>query len=285
MAGILFATHGGPSADGAGRVAALLAQRRGVSLRTLCVLEPLPYVDSGYGAVYLPSPAEEKTMRDALRVSVAEQMLRCGISGSPEVRDGPAASEIASAARKHTVDLIVLGLGTHHLLDRALGHETALQLVQLACTPVLAVPAAMASIPRRVVVAMDFSPTSIASARLCATWLVQGDALQLVHVTSTRHGGMSPELRAAAEGALGAIATQIPVPVGVTVEEIVVQGAPAAQLLDLAAARNADLIALGSHGYGIWKRLTIGSVASKVMRLSPKAVLVTPISGLAVAAA
>jgi nucleotide-binding universal stress UspA family protein len=285
MAGILFATHGGPSADGAGRVAALLAQRRGMSLRTLCVLEPLPYMDSGYETVYLPSPAEEKAMRDALRASVAEQMLRCGISGSPEVRDGPAASEIASAARVHAADVIVLGLGTHHLLDRALGHETALQLAQLAGTPVLAVPAAMASIPRRVVAAMDFSPTSIASARLCATWLVQGDALQLVHVTSTRHGGMSPELRAAAEGALAAIATQIPAPDGVTVEEIVVQGAPAAQLLDLAAARNADLIALGSHGYGIWKRLTIGSVASKVIRLSPRAVLVTPIGGLAVAPA
>ena len=284
LAGILFATHGGSSADGAGRVAALLAQRCGTSLRTVCVLEPLPDMDSGYGTSYLPSSAEAKTLRDALRASVAEQMLRCGISGSPEVQDGPAASEIASAARVPAADVIVLGLGPHHLLDRALGHETALQLVRLASTPVLAVPAAMASLPRRVVVAMDFSPTCIASARLCANGLVPGDVLQLGHVTSARHGGMSPESRVA-QCALAVIATQVPAPDGVTVEQIVVEGAPAAQLLDLAAARNADLIALGSHGYGIWKRLTIGSVASRVIRLSPIAVLVTPIGSLAIAPA
>ena len=112
-----------------------------------------------------------------------------------------------------------------------------------------------------------------------------GDALHLVHVTSARHGGLSPESRAAAEGALAVIATQIPAPDGVTVEQIVVEGAPAAELLALAEARNADLIALGSHGYGIWKRLTIGSVASKVIRLSPRAVLVTPIGGLVMAPA
>ncbi len=280
MAGILFATHGGPTAEGAGRVATLLAERCSTSLRTLGVLEPLPVVDSGFGAVYMPSPGEDEAMRGALRASVAEQLQRSGASVSPEIQVGSAASEIASAARRQAAEVIVIGLGPHHLLDRALGHETALQLVQHASTPVLAVPATMTSLPRRVVAAMDFSPTSVASARICASWLVRGDVLQLVHVTSARPGGISPESRAAAENALAAITTQIRAPDGVTVEQTVVEGEPAAQLLDLAAAKNADLIALGSHGYGIWKRLTIGSVASKIIRLSPRAVLVTPIGGL-----
>ena len=285
MAGILFATHGGPTAEGAGRVATLLAERCGMNLRTLGVLEPLPVVDSGLGAIYVPTQEEEEAMRGVLRASATEQLQRCGASGSPEIRVGSAASEIANVARLQAAELIVVGLGPHHLLDRALGHETALQLVQHASTPVLAVSATMTSLPRRVVAAIDFSPTSVASARTCASWLVQGDVLELVHVTSARRGGMSPESRAAAENALAAIATQIRAPDGVTVEQTVVEGEPAAQLLDLAAAKNADLIALGSHGYGIWKRLTIGSVASKIIRLSPKAVLVTPLGGLATGSA
>ena len=93
MAGILFATHGGSSADGAGRLAALLAQRRGMSVHTVCVLEPLPDMDSGYATVYQPSPAEAESLRDALRASLAAQMLRCGISGSPEVQEAPARNE------------------------------------------------------------------------------------------------------------------------------------------------------------------------------------------------
>jgi len=41
-----------------------------------------------------------------------------------------------------------------------------------------------------------------------------------------------------------------------------------------------QLATLGSHGYGIWKRLLLGSVASKIIRLSPLAVLVAPIGSL-----
>jgi nucleotide-binding universal stress UspA family protein len=61
------------------------------------------------------------------------------------------------------------------------------------------------------------------------------------------------------------------------VETAVVDGEPAPALLDFATRHDADLIALGSHGYGMWKRLTLGSVASKIVRLTTKSVLVVPI--------
>lgn len=57
--------------------------------------------------------------------------------------------------------------------------------------------------------------------------------------------------------------------------------ATARALLEHVARVNGDLIALGSHGYGLWKRLTLGSVASKVVRLATTAVLVAPIGSLA----
>jgi nucleotide-binding universal stress UspA family protein len=53
-------------------------------------------------------------------------------------------------------------------------------------------------------------------------------------------------------------------------------------LLAYLESAGADLIALGSHGYGWWKRLALGSVASKVMRLATRAVLVAPIGSISV---
>lgn len=47
----------------------------------------------------------------------------------------------------------------------------ALQLVQVASSPALAVPFTMTALPRRVLAGVDFSPSSVASAKACARWL------------------------------------------------------------------------------------------------------------------
>jgi nucleotide-binding universal stress UspA family protein len=60
------------------------------------------------------------------------------------------------------------------------------------------------------------------------------------------------------------------------------QGDPARSLLSYLETSAADMIALGSHGYGLWKRLTLGSVVSKVVRLATTAVLVAPIGSISV---
>ena len=60
------------------------------------------------------------------------------------------------------------------------------------------------------------------------------------------------------------------------------QGEPARSLLAYLDSSSADMIALGSHGYGFWKRLALGSVVSKVVRLARSAVLVAPIGSISV---
>ncbi len=280
MPGILLATHGSETSDGAVRVAALLAARNHTTLSAVCVLEPIPIVDGGYAESYVPSPEEYEAVRASLRAAVNEQLRRCGVSAPVQLRTGPPSSEIAHSARESGAEAIVLGLGRHRFFERALGNETALQLVQLASTPVLAVPPELTSMPRRSLVAIDFSPTSIASARTYAQWLVPGDTLHLVYVAGEWHGDYPVEQRASAEGVLSAVAEQIDVPSGVNVEQSVVEGNPAKRILELATSTKADVIVLGSHGYGFWKRLTLGSVASKIVRLSPMAVFVTPIGCL-----
>lgn len=281
MPGILVATHGGRSADGAVRVAAGLAARLGTGLGAVSVIEPQPLIDAGAGVPYIGVPEDDESLVRGARQAVAAQLARCGVAAGLETRVGPAAQEIASAARMAGAELIVLGIGPHALLDRAMGHETALQLVQSASTPVLAVAADATAVPSQAIAAVDFSANSILSARTIARWMRAGDTLVLAHVTHVPHAASEHTPATEALSAhLDALAAELVVAEGVSVRTVVLAGEPAPTLLDLASRLRADLIATGSHGHGFWKRLTLGSVASRIVRLSTRSVLVTPIGSV-----
>ncbi|HEV2180282.1 MAG TPA: universal stress protein [Gemmatimonadaceae bacterium] len=286
MSGILLATHGGESADGAARIASLLARRLDVRLHALAVLQPIALIGDGFSDRYMPTAEDIEAAKAALLEAVTAQLGRCGVHDCDQAfRFGVATSEIASAAQALGASLIVAGLGSHHIIDRALGGETALHLAQVAATPVLAMPAHATAIPRRAMVALDFSPTSLLAARTVAHWLQPGDALHLVHVVTQEN--LAPHARALRNGdesgvvRLGQLGASLRVTTHAGIDTAQIAGDPARALLECAREIDADLIALGSHGYGIWKRLLLGSVASKLIRLSPRAVLVVPVGCLA----
>jgi nucleotide-binding universal stress UspA family protein len=56
----------------------------------------------------------------------------------------------------------------------------------------------------------------------------------------------------------------------------VVNGPPASEIVDYAREHAIDLIVLGAHGHGFLDRLLIGSVAERVARRAPCAVLLVP---------
>ena len=56
----------------------------------------------------------------------------------------------------------------------------------------------------------------------------------------------------------------------------VLNGSPAAEILRYADDHDIDLIVLGAHGHGLLDRLLIGSVAERVSRHAPCAVLLVP---------
>jgi nucleotide-binding universal stress UspA family protein len=251
-----------------------MAQRLRATLEVLAVLEPLAVVDYGFIASMPPSDEQYRTLGDALRTAVSDQLHRCGQGASePVVQFGLVASEIARAAREHAATLIVIGLGPHHALDRALGGETALQLVQVASTPVLAVPANATALPTRVTACIDFTPTSAHAARMPLLWLEAGDVLQLVHVAA--RGAPS------AEPGLQRLKAELARETRATVEALELRGNPARSLLEHAERSHSEVITAGTHGYGMWKRLTLGSVASKIVRLSPVAVVIAPLGSIA----
>jgi nucleotide-binding universal stress UspA family protein len=282
MKNIVLATHGGVSSDGAALAASLLANRLHVPLITLVVYAPIQVMDYGFGASDVPSPEEEAVIEGALAASVTDQLHRCGISAPPPtMRTGIIPMEIAATARALGTGLIVTGLGPHGIVDRALGGETALHLAQDAMAPVLAMPAFATGIPRRVIAAIDFSATSVYAARTAAGWLRAGDELHLVFVAPRpRHGEVPLPAGQPVLDRLMRAGEALGVATGVRVEATALAGEPARTLLEHAQRIDADLIALGSHGYGMIKRLVLGSVASKIIRVATCAVLVAPIGCL-----
>ena len=60
----------------------------------------------------------------------------------------------------------------------------------------------------------------------------------------------------------------------IEVTRLVELGRPAQLIVEAAANWHADLIVIGSHGYGFWSRLALGSVSAAVVSHAPCSVLV-----------
>ena len=280
MRKILLALHGGPSAEGAARVACLLSRRTGAHVEAIAVVEPPPIIDYGYGAGYISDTASEDELEDEIHAEVVQQLARCGIGSTALImRRGARIESIASAASARKASLIVVGIGPHRFVDRALGGETAIHLAQNVATPVLAVPAGMSELPHHVIAAVDFSAASLAATRFAATLLRDGDTLDLAHVAgAARVGGRALGSTRILEAGrrLDAFIKAVDVLPGVHLSSIVLTGEPPRALLEHAAHVDGALVALGSHGYSAWQRLVLGSVSSTVLRSAECAVLIYP---------
>jgi nucleotide-binding universal stress UspA family protein len=218
---------------------------------------------------------------DQLR-DAQEQVRR--MAGEPvgvEMLEGDPAAEVSRVAHDASACMIVCGLGRHSIVDRILGDETALRLVRLADVPVLAVPAGMRRAPSSIVIACDFSETSVRAARAAVAIAAPAATVYLVHVAPRDHtryewDGWGKAYREDSLDALQKIKPQLQPESKTILQSIMLQGDTAAELLRFAANVHADLIATGSHGHGFATRLLIGSVATRILRAATCAVLTVP---------
>lgn len=140
-----------------------------------------------------------------------------------------------------------------------------------------------------IVVAVDFSETSEeawkAACRLAA---LAGSHLHLVHVSpdplrqawtveavGVDFGAISQEWQAQAELRLSRMQPDPPVAAD-RLTRVVLVGVPHAAIVEYALTQKADVIVLGTHGYGPIKHLLLGSVAERVVRQAPCPVLTVP---------
>jgi nucleotide-binding universal stress UspA family protein len=250
--------------------------------RLVSVVRPLPIVSP---EAQLPISADAEAARRGERKRIVRDQLHRLWPDSadldPEVYDGDAATVIARVANESAAALIIAGLGRHRVIDRLFGDETALRLIRLSTSPVLAAAPGFTQPPRRIIVAVDFSETSLRAARLAIELAAPSAVVYLVHVaprdsTLDDWGGIRVSYQGDVSDAFRKLREQLTIRAGIVAEETLLHGDPATELLAFAASVNAELIATGSQGHGFVTRMLIGSVTTRVLRCATCSVLSVP---------
>jgi nucleotide-binding universal stress UspA family protein len=278
---VIVATDGREQSDAA-LIAGRLFAEDPDALRVATVLSPVPIMTPE--AAIPISPDVEASRRADLKRGVQSQMARAwggAELADVEIYEGDPATTIARLAHESNAAMIVSGLGRHRVIDRLFGNETALRLVRVSAVPVLAVTNGLTHAPRRIVVAIDYSETSLRAARLALEVAASSATIYLAHVAprdSTLYdwNGWGSSYKQDAGEALQKIREQLRVPPGMILQRVVLQGDPATELLAFATSVNADLIATGSHGHGFVTRMLIGSVTTRILRCATCSVLTVP---------
>jgi nucleotide-binding universal stress UspA family protein len=275
---IIIATDGQEQSDAALAMGRLLAESSD-AVRLVRVLRTLPMVPDL--PIQIPLDLESARRADARREVLAQADRVWQHTADVELHEGDPATVIARLAHKAGASMIVAGLGRHRVTDRVFGDETALRLIRASDVPVYATATGAARAPCRIVVAMDFSETSLRAARLSLTVAARGATIYLAHVAPRDSSfydwkGWGTTYKVSVGDALQRTREQLRIPEGMTVQNVLLQGEAATELLAFATSVNADLIATGSHGHGFVARMFIGSVATRLVRCSTCSVVTVP---------
>lgn len=279
---ILVATAGDDESTGAIRAAALLARRMHAGVEVLAVVPPFPHaLPTG---LMMASAAEiDEETRKSMVGRIHARLKETRGSGGWRIHTavGWPVDCIVAAARRWSASLVVMGIGEHSALARLFGSETAVGVAKEAGTPILAVPRGFTRAPLNAFAAIDFTPSSIAGARLAARLVAASGSVTLVHTSmfakaTTEAGSVMDLYSTGARDRLAIIAKQITRATRRRVKTMLADGPVADVLMSVADARKGDLIALGSHERGLIERLLIGSVRAQVLRRAVCPVLVVP---------
>ena len=284
---ILVATEGSDGVSAEIRVARALADRHGSVVDVLSVVVPpmpSPLVsDFGLLGAMNPSimPAPDTGAR---RIRIRDELYRAGRpQWSDTVVVGWPGDEIPAAAKRLGATMIVMGIGRHAPVDRLLGSETVLQVLQTAEMPVLAVTADLMTVPRRVLASLDFSAQSETAARVASELVADDGTLCLVHVRTDWSEPVDPQVpvdlyASGVERQFDHLERRLTTDrlAPRTMERLVRHGDPAPEILRAANEVDADLIAVGARTHSRVYRVLIGSVAAKLLRGSHRSVLVIP---------
>ena len=279
--GLLIATDASIESDAAVRAAAAIASRTGEPVSVIAV-HPLMAIAAV--EVQIPTaPAMEVEARSALAAQVREQLDRIGVGADWQIDTvtGDPALTIAREADRRRARLLIMGLGGHDLFDRLLGDETALRVLRLGNTPVLAVAREFSGLPKRVLAAVDFSASSGNALRNAAGLIPNGGLLTVAHVLGRDADAANwTAANAAYRGSIGRamdrMIAEAVCPPEVAVNRMVLSGDPGKALLRLCKDEKPDLLVTGSHGHNFLTRLRLGSVSTRLLREAGCSILVAP---------
>ncbi len=273
--------------------AVAIARQYDGRVTALYVIPPVvSLIPSAESPLYPPvvyTEADMTQFRDELDRFVREECEGCPVDTL--VTEGSPVAEIVRQSVELKADLVVLGTHGRSGFERlVLGSVTERALRKLAC-PVLTVPPrapdAVPSTPelyKRILCAVDFSPSSMRALAVASSFAKEGDAdLLVLHVVESMPvfepvpmggpGGTDYEqvARAAAKVRLREV---VPADVRASCEvtEVVAGGKPYREILRAAAEQHAEVIVVGAHS-GAAGLLAFGSTLNHVVRESTCPVL------------
>lgn len=283
---LLLASDGSAAAAAATRVTIALAAASGADARVVSVLPPQPYPNPEFnGALGAASFATVVDSETAARLkTLGGQLVDASarrLAWPVDIEVGSPAIIIAREARRQAASLVVMGLRRHSTAARWLRDETTLHVVRESPVPVLAVTSALATLPQRVAVAVDFSRASLHAARISLGLLAPNATLYVVYVRPEMERGEAAEgtgiiYSQGIAAAFARLRRELSVPAGTHVEAVLLEGEPVPELISFADAADIDLIAVGSHRHPFLTRLLVGSVTSALVRSARHSLLVAP---------
>lgn len=294
---ILVATDGQPQSMGALRCGRDLALKLRLPLEVVSVCEPTAVF--GYEAADLVAGVMQEMATAASNIrrgQVLAQLAAAGVDGDPPIRIeiGAAAATIGRVAFETGARSIVIGRGRHTTVERMIGDDTGLRLMQSAQVPVVSAPVEYGELPTRVLAAVDFTSYSLDAAQSAATLLPIGAELHVVYVSADHFSvdlrswreeewmrAMSEETAGKLDAVVAKLSRAHP---GLIIRAHVVEGRPVQAILRLAEDLEVDMLAAGTSGYGFLGRLLMGSVATQLVRRARCMTLVAAPRGVVPAA-
>jgi nucleotide-binding universal stress UspA family protein len=278
--GIVVAVDESAESIEAFRMATDIATARDWNLHVISVVPPFSSYD------VIPDLTGRLPASEVLRMELRSAAVRDVLDGcdakthySYEVTLGRPTSSIVSVAECRGAELIVAGRTRHNPLERLIGSETTLQMMRISRVPVLAVSTAVKDLSR-VVVATDFSESSVKAACVAAEVMGGSGTIHLVYVDEPQeviagipvtYEGRSPSDIVAWFRRTSSMLAGSP---GLRVEPTVLTGTPVQVLTEFAERVGAGMIAAGSHGYSRIERFLLGSVSTGLVRNAPCPVLI-----------
>jgi nucleotide-binding universal stress UspA family protein len=275
---ILVATDASSAAAGAQKLADLVAERDGTPVAVLSVLDPEARVASA-GALVDQVERRFASLRGQIGIVVGARP-----QWHAAIDIGPVGETICRVAGARRSDLIIVGFGLHRRLrDRTPEKATVRRIAELSSTPVLVVPSQTRSLPTRVMLALDFSRSSIRAGRAAIRLMGSGGGVvHLVYVHTSYEPfpaapvDPDPTYTAGFAAFFDAVERELSAPPCVSFERAVVQrGDPVSELLAYGSTNGMELIAVGNHGKATHERLHLGSVSAGILRSAQCAVLVS----------
>jgi nucleotide-binding universal stress UspA family protein len=276
---VLAATDASEHGLGAVVTGAACARRFGASLDLVAVVETRTFPMEIRAAEY------HDTLRSELDRRVTAQAQEADASDAPlHLRTGLAAPLITEVAQETEADLIVVGAHPRPAVARFLVGSTAERVIRLAHIPALVATEARRDPFGRILAAVDLSRQSHRVLEIAAT-IAQSDQAQIraLYVQDR----LTPmlleaalfderEQRHHARNQFEQVLSELSVPSELMVSREIREGHSGQEILHEAQDWQVDLIVLGTHGFGFFNRLLLGSTSTFVLRHGHCATLVVP---------